>query len=67
MASEKTKSYKSLRKQLDETLEWFEGEDLDIDEALTKYKEAISLAKQLEDYLSNAENKLKELRTELPD
>ncbi len=59
------KTYKSLRKQLDELLEWFEQEDIDIDEAIAKYKEAIHAAKQLEDYLSTAENKLVELRTEL--
>ncbi len=59
-----TKTYADLRTELDELLMWFEGEDIDVDEAIAKYEHAIKLTKQLETYLKQAENKVLKLKGE---
>lgn len=56
-----TKNYKELRKELDDVLSWFDSEEIDIDEAIERYKKARLLTKELEVYLSNAENTLKKI------
>ena len=66
MTTQPKKSYVTLRAELDNMLEWFESDDLDVDEAIVNYEKAIKLAKELEDYLTKAENKLVELKAALP-
>ena len=56
------KTYAELRRELDALLEWFDQEELDVDAAISKYEEAIRLTKQLEKYLSEAENKIVSLK-----
>jgi exodeoxyribonuclease VII small subunit len=56
-----TKTYAQLRQELNECLMWFEQDGLDVDEAITKYDQAIALTKELEQYLKTAENKIKKL------
>lgn len=60
MTAEK-KTYLLLRKQLDELLNWFDQEDLDVDQAIAKYEQAIKLTRELEAYLKQAENSVKKL------
>ncbi len=67
MTSKKDTSYKALRHQLDELLAWFDSDDIDVDEAIAKYEKAIAIAAELEQHLSVAENKLKELKAKLPE
>ncbi len=55
------KTYKHLRQELDELLSWFENEDLDVDEAISKYEQAKKLAKELHKYLQDAQNKITKL------
>ncbi len=55
------KNYKQLRAELDELMGWFDQDDIDVDKAIDKYKQAIELAKELETYLKNAENKISKL------
>jgi len=54
-------SYAKLRLQLDELLSWFEQDDLDVDEAIQKYEQALKLTQELETYLQQAENSVKQL------
>jgi exodeoxyribonuclease VII small subunit len=53
-----TKSYEELQK----ITEWFEKEDVDLEEGLEKFEEGAKLVKGLKDYLSKMENKIKELK-----
>lgn len=55
------KTFAERREELNQALAWFEGDDLDIDEAITRYKKAITLVEELEEYLENAENEVKKL------
>ena len=54
-------SYRELRTKLDELMTWFEGEDLDVDEALKKHAEAEKVIKDLEEYLVQTEQKIKKI------
>jgi len=42
-------------------MQWFESGDVDLDEALAKYQQAIKLIEQMETYLKNAKNKIKKV------
>ncbi len=64
--TKKPQNYQDLSEQLDELLAWFDGDQIDVDEAIAKYEQAIQLTKQLEEYLTNAENKLTDLKNTLP-
>jgi exodeoxyribonuclease VII small subunit len=56
--SEKKKTYRQLRDELDQILFWFDGEDLDVDEAIEKYDKAKALIVELESYLAASEQKI---------
>lgn len=58
------KTYAQLRAELDGLLNWFDGDDIDIDQAVEKYEQALKLTKQLELYLQKAENKITKLKAE---
>ena len=55
-------SYRELRKKLDLVMEWFEGDDLDVDEALKKHAEAEKVIAELEAYLKETEQKITKLK-----
>lgn len=59
-----TKTYSQLRTELDQLLEWFNGDDIDVDQAVEKYEQALKLTKQLEAYLQKAENTITKLKAE---
>ena len=62
MSSRKTtKTYSELRKELDDALAWFESEEMEVDEVIDRYKKAVLLTKELEEYLIESENSLKKL------
>lgn len=54
----KSPSYYELSKKLNDALEWFESEQLDIDLAPKKYQEVQQLIAQMEVYLKEAKNKI---------
>lgn len=57
----KTKTKPSISKQiqqLDEMVEWFYGDDFELDQALAKYKETAALADQIEKSLANLKNQV---------
>ncbi len=55
-------SYRDLRNKLDVLMEWFEGDDLDVDEALKKHAEAEKVIAELETYLKATEQKITKLK-----
>ncbi len=44
--------------KLEALLKWFESEEITVEEALSKYEEALVLSKELEDQLETAKNKV---------
>jgi exodeoxyribonuclease VII small subunit len=59
-----TKSLKELQLELDDIVDWFDGELVDVDEAITKYKHAQELIKQMKQKLSEAKNEIKKIHQE---
>ena len=53
-----TKTYRELRSELDDLLKWFDGDELDVDEALEKYSQAEALINEIENYLDKVKAKI---------
>lgn len=56
-----TKSYRQLSDELAELLSWFESDDLDLDQAISKYEQAMEVITEMEKYLKTAENKIQKI------
>ncbi len=54
-------SISSKISKLDQTVEWFYGEDFTLDQALEKYQSATNLAKEIEQDLSTLKNQVEVL------
>lgn len=52
------KSYADLQ----QIVEWFEKEDVDLEEGIKKFEDGSKLVKDLKEYLGKMENKIKELK-----
>lgn len=52
-----------MNEELAEILAWFESEQVDLDQAVAKYEQAMKLLASMEDYLKTAENKIKKIAT----
>lgn len=61
MAKDVRKSYKILTDELNQIIDWFEGDEVDLDEALGKYEQAMALIVEIEGYLKSAENKVRKI------
>lgn len=59
--ADKPKSYRKMNEELAELLAWFEGEEVDLDQAVVKYEQAMRLLADMEAYLKTAENKIKKI------
>jgi exodeoxyribonuclease VII small subunit len=57
----KHRSYKQLSEELANIIAWFEGGDIDLDEAVGKYEKAEVIMKLMQDHLRTAENKIKKI------
>ncbi len=53
-----TKAYQ----EIEEINEWFQNEDIDLEEALKKYERGMELIKKCKERLSEAENKFEEIQ-----
>ena len=60
-AKKPTKSYQDMQSQLNEILDWFEGSEINLDEAVDKYEQAMKLIEEMETYLKSAQNKIKKI------
>lgn len=57
-------NFSESMKQINEINDWFQGEDLDLEEALTKLKQGKELITKCKERLSDIENEFKELRVD---
>ena len=57
-------NYQKLNQQLEEILDELQAADLDVDDAVEKYKKGMKIISQLEAHLTQAENKIKKVQTE---
>jgi len=53
-----TKAYQ----EIEEINEWFQGEEIDLDEALKRYEKGMELVKKCKERLKEAENKFEEIK-----
>jgi len=56
------KSYQNLNSELGIILNELQAGDLDIDEAVKKYQRGSEIVKELQEYLKQAENKVKKVK-----
>ncbi len=61
MSKKKVSTQEKMR-QLEIIVEWFESDDVDIDEALQKYEEGLVLVSELQDDMKIAKNKFTKLQ-----
>jgi exodeoxyribonuclease VII small subunit len=54
-------TYQQLSDELNRLIEWFESDQLNLDEAVDKYEQAMELLQKMEDHLKTAENKVKKI------
>lgn len=70
MAKKVTKkrfNYQAARAELDEILSSMQQENTDIEDMSAKYERGLQLIADLEDYLSEAENKITEIKARFND
>lgn len=53
--------------ELEEIIEWFEGEDMDLEEGLAKFERGLELAKRCQSRLDEVENKVTEIKSKFED
>ncbi len=62
MASPKQpKTYQAMADELDRLVACFESDQVDLDKAVTKYRQALELLAEMEKYLKTAENQVKKI------
>ena len=57
----KPKNYQQMSDELAELMAWFESEQVNLDEAVNKYGQAMELIDKMQAYLKSAENKVKKI------
>lgn len=62
MAKNSTKTYQQMADELAVLIEWFESDQVDLDQAVGKYDQAMQLLEQMEAHLKSAENKIKKIQ-----
>ena len=55
------KTYQQLSDEFAELTAWFESDQVNLDEAIEKYEQAMELLAQMETLLKTAQNKLKKI------
>lgn len=53
-----SKSYTELQK----IVEWFENDEVDLEEGIKKFEDGLAIVKELKEYLGKMENKIKDLK-----
>lgn len=62
MSAQNSSSIQAKMKELEKIVEWFESEDVDIDEALTKYEAGLKLANELQADIKSTKNKFTKIK-----
>lgn len=65
MTKKKSFNFKETFNKLEKINSWFQEEDIDLDEALKKYKEGVGLIKEAKEHLKETENEFEEIQKEL--
>jgi exodeoxyribonuclease VII small subunit len=60
--SEQNKSIKSLLDEFQQIVDWFDQENLDIEQAIAKFEEGSALAEKVKTQLNDAKNKVEILK-----
>ena len=63
----KPRTYRQLQAELNQILDWFESGEVEIDQALAKYQQAMALIAEMEKYIKTAENQLKKIKLKFKD
>jgi exodeoxyribonuclease VII small subunit len=68
MAKAKTsKTYQQMSDELNGLIEWFESDQVILDQAVEKYEQAMTLLKDMEDFLKSAQNRVTKLALQFGD
>lgn len=59
------KKYRDMQAELDALINWFESDDIDLDQAMVKYEQAQKLLHEMEDYLQKSEIKINKITPDL--
>ena len=62
MSATKLETISMKLERIEALLQWFESEEVTVEQALEKYEEALGLAKELEAQLQNAKNKVEVIK-----
>lgn len=62
MSTAKNETVAAKLQKLEALLEWFESDEVTVEEALSKYEEALNLSKELEMQLKNAKNQVEVIK-----
>lgn len=62
MTKKKTTDFGEAFAELESLVEWFENEDIDLDEGIKRFERGLELAKVCKKKLSEVENKVVELK-----
>lgn len=60
--ADKKTDFGEAYKELEEIVAWFEREDVDLDEGLTKFERGLALAAKCRERIKEVENKVKEIQ-----
>jgi exodeoxyribonuclease VII small subunit len=61
MAKDSKRNYQNMSDELAKIIDWFEGDQVNLDQAIIKYEQALKLIAKIERYLRTAENKIKKI------
>ena len=62
MAIDKKFNFAKSYQELQKIVEWFEKEEIDLEDGIKKFEEGSEIVKDLKGYLDKMENKIKELK-----
>jgi exodeoxyribonuclease VII small subunit len=62
MTKQESLNFEQLRQELDTILAELQSEAIDVDAAVAKYERGLTIIKELEQYLDQAENRVRDIR-----
>ena len=62
MAIDKKFNFAKSYQELQKIVEWFEKEEIELEDGIKKFEEGSEIVKDLKGYLDKMENKIKELK-----
>lgn len=57
-----SKTISELQAELESILDWFQSDEVSIDQAESKYKQGLELAEEIRQKLSDTENSIKQIK-----